>query len=408
MKPKRWRLSKPALQKRAGNKKSTKKSEPVAEAVAGFFYYAIPCSSGYSCPAITRLHLWKKNTGASIPKIPCMLRTKGLLLALVFFIRPVLSVACGNEYYTTTEMPVLSGKLNLQYLIQSRHDMELPYWAFGFGENIVERKNELFTQITGRRYTTGPVPWQALERALEKNTDYKLLSDFAWYELRVGSKSNAVRLLERLYEKYPGEYNIVANLGTAYEVTGKNEQALALLKKAVAINPQSHHGSEWIHVNILEQKVKADPDYTAILSLGSGQDYPRWLTGKTYDKPIKADSLMVQLAYQLHERISFIRPPDPVVGQLVMDFADLTAIAYSRQDAAAFYNYAVDYHAPFATTVKERMSTLAVKDVEVTVMGIRAKKQKTGVYWWLVAVPVLLAGTGAWFILRRKKKFNAQ
>lgn len=331
-----------------------------------------------------------------------MLKPRTLLIALALFGHPLLCPACGNEYFTAAEMPLQAKGLNLRHLLHYPGDTQLPYWSHGFGENIVGRRNTLFRQITGKRHAIGPVPWRELERALEKNVDYRLLSDFAWYELRVGSKQHAVRLLERLYEKYPDEYNVVANLGTAYEVTGKNEQALTLLKKAVAINPASHHGSEWIHVNILEQKIKESPDYTLILDLGSGKDYPGWLTGKMYHRQITPDSLMVQLAYQLHERISFIARPDPVVGQLVLDFADLAAIAYSGEEAKEFYEYAVYYDPALAATANQRMQGPAAKNGEITTRRM-TEKRPSGFQWWYVIAPVLLAGTGAWFVLRRKK-----
>lgn len=326
-----------------------------------------------------------------------MPRTKCLLLALVLFIRPLTSLACGNEYYSTSELPLQAKKLDLRLLLHFAGDHDLPYWTFGFGENIIDKRNRLAARITGTEFFTGPVSWAALEQALKTNTDYKLLSDFAWYELRVGSKQHAVRLLERLYEKYPGEYNIVANLGTAYEVTGKNEQALTLLKKAVAINPQSHYGSEWIHVNILEQKVKAAPDYTRILELGSGKNYPQWLSGQVYDKKIAPDSLMVQVAYQLHERISFIAPPDPIVAQLILDFADLAAIARSRLDAKEFYNYAVSYDSTLVAATKER-----IEATPAMVMNAK-KKSSSGNYGLYIVLAAGLAAGAIWLLIRRKK-----
>ena len=329
-----------------------------------------------------------------MPKPPALLLVAGLLL------HSICALACGNEYYTSGEMPLKGGKLNARYLLQNRSDTEWPYWWTGFGDNIIDRRNELFLRITGREQVIGPVPWQLIERALERHTDYKLLSDFAWYELRVGNKRNAVRLLERLYEQYPDEYNIVANLGTAYEVTGKNEQALTLLKKAVALNPQSHHGSEWIHVNILEQKVKARPDYAAIIGLGSGRDYSHWLTGKAYDKSIPPDSLMVQLAYQLHERISFIRPPDPVVGQLVLDFADLMAIARSREEAKEFYQYAVSYDQALSATAQQRMNA---KPREPKEERTTAKTTSSGYTWLYITIGALALILLIRLVIQRKK-----
>ena len=49
-------------------------------------------------------------------------------------------------------------------------------------------------------------------------------------------------------KKYPNEYVVIANLGTTYELMGNNEKALEYIKKGMKLNPRSHNGSEWIHV----------------------------------------------------------------------------------------------------------------------------------------------------------------
>lgn len=335
-------------------------------------------------------------------KIICMSKPHLLLLAILFCLRPVVSSACGNEYYSTLALPLQGGRLHLDYLVKAPGDQQRPYWFAGFGEDIITKRNQLFREITGTTYAVGDAPWTKLEQALG-NIDYKLLSDLAWYELRVGSRPNAVRLLERLYEKYPDEYNIVANLGTAYEVTGKDAQALALLKKAVAINPASHHGSEWIHVNILEQKLQANPDYSRIIGLGADQDYPHWLTGKAYDKPVTPDSLMVQLAYQLHERISFVEAPDQLVGRLVMDFADLVAIARSREEAKEFYQYATSYDSTLADAVQQRLTGKpGEKKAEVTAPAAKADTNPPAYTWLYVTIAMLAAILLIGFVMRRK------
>lgn len=333
-----------------------------------------------------------------MPK-PCILLLAAALL------HSTCTFACGNEYYTTGEIPMEAGRLNARYLLHESGDMERPYWWPDFGDNIYERRIELFTLITGREHEIADIgSWALIEQALERHADYKLLSDFAWYELRVGSKRNAVRLLERLYAQHPDEYNIVANLGTAYEVTGRNQQALVLLKKAVAINPASHHGSEWIHVNILEQKLKAKPDYSRITGLKADADYASWLTGKAYDKPIIPDSLMVQLAYQLHERISFIRPQDPVVGRLILDFADLVAIARSRQEANEFYQKAVSYDSTLETATLQRRATKpGEQKTGKTTVTTAAQTTSSGYTWLYITIGALALILLIRLVIQRKK-----
>ncbi len=81
-----------------------------------------------------------------------------------------------------------------------------------------------------------------------------------------------------MYAQHPNDYSIIANLGTAYELTGNDEKALELIRKAVAINPNSHYNSEWIHVRILEEKV-GKKQYDKIIDLGF-TDYSKWIVDK--------------------------------------------------------------------------------------------------------------------------------
>ncbi len=324
--------------------------------------------------------------------------TKKTLSLFIGLCSCLVALACGNEYYTATEIPYSGGKLMVGNLISSQRDSNFeylePYWSHGFGDNIKDRWNDLKTKIdpAGRK-NVNRLTWTDLERAIEKKTDFKLLSDFAWYELRVGNKKLAVRLLEKLYELYPNEYNVLANLGTAYEVTGKNEKALEFLRKAVAINPGSHFGSEWIHIKILEQKVNPKPDYTLILGLDAVKDYNAWLSGKVYNTPITADSLMTQLAYQLHERIGFVRSPDAIVGQLVLDFGDLAAIAHDTATAAPFYEYAVYYHPPLSKTVNERRGIKVTEATQADIPEPAVVNKRKG------NLPLYLAGGGLAIVL---------
>lgn len=329
-----------------------------------------------------------------------MHRLKTFLLSLTFIISFVNVYPCGNEYYRS-ELPFYKGKMNINYLLNWDANM-LPYWNHGFGHSEPDGFWEIREKLKKAGISTGnefTLSWPQLEAALNANKDYKLLSDYAWYELRMGNKENAVKLLEALYAQHANEYNILANLGTAYEVTGNNGKALEFLRKAVAINPQSHYGSEWIHIKILEQKVATSPDYRLILDLNADKDPEGWLAGKVYNKAISADSLMVQLAFQLHERISFIAPPDPIVGQLVKDFADLVALTHSKKEAKEFYAFALKYD---SLVMKPRPEIkITAKDATGT------KPQQTGyartnTISLLLVIIAVIAGA-IWYAVKKKK-----
>lgn len=278
----------------------------------------------------------------------CSTMSRIKLLLITALLLPGTLLACINEYYRS-ELPLADGKLDLSLLLYSKKDVR-PYWMHGFKDDM-----------------TVDNPFEKIKDSLRKigldRLDYKGLLDYASIELRIGDSRKAIEMLEKLYAQYPNEYNIVANLGTAYEVTGNHEQALELLRKAVAINPRSHHGSEWIHVRILEQKVSTK-QYDKIINLGI-KDFSKWIIDKNYVFPQPADSLKIQIAYQLHERIAFVAPPDDIVGQLVLDFADIVAKTESYDAAIPFYEYAGHYSASLQKTVDARKEVLKSEKKEV-------------------------------------------
>lgn len=304
-----------------------------------------------------------------------MCQTKKLFLAFTLLF-PILSWACLNEYYRK-ELPFANNKLDLSAILYSKEHIH-PYWKHGFHDDV---------EMMARR--------DSLMKAGLSKLGYQSLSDYGAIELRIGDRKKAVEILEQLYEQHPNEYNIVANLGTAYEVMGNNEKALALLKKAVSINPQSHYGSEWIHVRILEQK-KARKDYDKIINLDIA-DFSKWIIDKQYRFPRDADSLKIQIAYQLHERIAFIPPPDDIIGQLALDFADIVAkTAESRDAAIPFYEYAEHYSSSLQKTVAARKQVLKEEKKEV-----KDTFRWASVVW---AIPLLAFGLilAAWLRSMRK------
>jgi tetratricopeptide (TPR) repeat protein len=144
-----------------------------------------------------------------------------------------------------------------------------------------------------------------------------------------GDHESAIEILEQLEQAQPGEYQIAANLGTAYELAGNLDSALIWIQEGIRRNPNSHHGTEWLHVNILNAKIAlaTDPEWLKTHSV-SGMDFgkapaPSMPEAAAGDKGTK---LIQALEYQLRERLKFSPPPDPIVGDLLMDLASIHAL----------------------------------------------------------------------------------
>lgn len=126
---------------------------------------------------------------------------------------------------------------------------------------------------------------------------------------------------------HDNSYEVATNLGTAYELSGDNSNALKWIKEGIKRNPDSHYGTEWLHVKILETKLKLedDPDY---LQNNHVVDFEE-LYYNTY-------KYREAIFYQLRERMLFVKPKDPLVADLLYAYAIVNSenggfLEYSRE-----------------------------------------------------------------------------
>lgn len=180
----------------------------------------------------------------------------------------------------------------------------------------------------------------SIYRKTGKIEDY---SDMGSMLVYAGQYLKAKQVFLDIERKSPGRYQTAANLGTTYELIGQNDSALYWIKRAVAINPESHSGSEWIHVKILEAKLKANGDEKylwthSILALDFGNNLvPVNNTG------ISLEDLRSHLYDQLHERMYFVKPKDPIVAQLLFDLGNVCAMSIDPKSGSEVFQAAKEY-----------------------------------------------------------------
>lgn len=194
--------------------------------------------------------------------------------------------------------------------------------------------------------------WEARRAELAGKGDYESRNDHAVALLHLGKAAEAVEAFEALERERPGVYQTAANLGTAYELAGRNADALQWIREGIRRNPQSHDGTEWLHVAILEAKLAQarDPNWLAthsVLGVDFGSD-ARPRTPKPYPngndgKPVTAKELREALEYQLMERRQFVGPPDPYVADLFFDWANVVALTASLEEAVDLYDEALRF-----------------------------------------------------------------
>ncbi len=244
-----------------------------------------------------------------------LLKLKYLLLLLFLFIGQ-LGTCCINEYRT-----LLNGKVVDSDASDAAPNGRINQYNKKYLLDDLKKADELY-------------------KSTQKIED---LSDYGALLVYNGQYEKAKALFINIENKKPGLYATASNLGTTYELLGQNDSAYYWIKKALKINPNSHEGSEWIHLKILEAKInsKGDEKYFlthSVLSLDFG-DSKKPENIKKYD----LEQLKSQLYHQLNERISFIKPKDQIVGQLLFDLGNVDAITIDVKSGLQVYEVAKKY-----------------------------------------------------------------
>lgn len=193
----------------------------------------------------------------------------------------------------------------------------------------------------------------SLSPRLADSPSHQELSDLAVAYLYLGEPGRAIELLVQAESQRPNEYVIASNLGTAYELAGRNVEALKWIEEGIRLNSGSHEGSEWIHANLLRAKIEMadDPEWIRSnsvtgLHFGNGPIPDFDVSLSRPNCPESPEVIALHLEHQLVERRKFIPGPDPIVASLMFDLANATVLSETVEDAMPIYLAARDlgYH----------------------------------------------------------------
>jgi tetratricopeptide (TPR) repeat protein len=225
-----------------------------------------------------------------------------------------------------------------------------------------------------------------MQAALVNSTNFNDRSDYAVSLVYLGEVNEAVDLLRTLEQEQPGTYVVAANLGTALELQGNNEAALRWIREAIRRNPQSHHGTEWLHAKILEAKIahEKDPDYFkshSVLEIDPKEASSSiTIDGQTFSSIEVGQAIQ----HQLQERLQFVKPPDQAVASLLFDYAAIEAATNILESAKGLLKMAVEYGYP-----PERVQPM----IRIYDGKIAARKMSQNILYgflFLVAIGVLI------------------
>jgi hypothetical protein len=215
-----------------------------------------------------------------------------------------------------------------------------------------------------------------IEKDFATNKSAANTNDLAVARILFGRYDEAVVLLKELEARHPGRAATAANLGTVYELQGKDQTALQWIREGIRRDENEHEGSEWVHVRILEAKIALKSD---LLWLEShtvlGRDFgdaarplapalPVDHLGKTHSWRHASRAVR----YQLYERTFFVKPPDRVVADLYAAAGDMAFLLCLETDAEQCkrwikearwgYQGALTYESPRRALLQGRLADL--------------------------------------------------
>ena len=228
------------------------------------------------------------------------------IVLLIFLLGPLIGFGCINMFHSVDK----EGKV---------HQIGTEGFI-GFNENF---NDEL---INGKL--------SPLYEKIKKTGNPEYLSDYAVLILKAGKKEEALHIFQSLQAHFPNEYELAANLGTAYELVGELDSAKKYIQLGMELNENAHEGSEWVHIAVLETKMNLEnnPHYLdnhSVLGL-SEED--------KHDPEIRH-----QIEIQVRERFPFSPGPNALMASLMLDLADCYANTQSYELAKAFYSIAEYY-----------------------------------------------------------------
>jgi len=89
-------------------------------------------------------------------------------------------------------------------------------------------------------------------KAAPNTNDPMWWNNLAGTYLRLGQPQEAVRILEPLTNRFPNDYGVHANLGTAYHLLGRYAEAEREIRRDTEINTNAHFGLEKYHLALLQ------------------------------------------------------------------------------------------------------------------------------------------------------------
>jgi len=198
----------------------------------------------------------------------------------------------------------------------------------------------------------------------------------ALYQIMKGKYKQGINKLLEIEKKSPNIYSTASNLGTAYELQGNIPLAIKWIKEGIKRDAHSHGGTEWLHLLILEIKLRLENNST-LLKKGHIINMPTKFEDSTKiqikDKRYTITDIRDALFYQLKERMIFVKPKDEIVADLLYTFAKIeeqtTVITESDKLLRMAIEYGFNHQNEIDSIIRNQISADRYFLVKIILMG---------------------------------------
>ncbi|MBF4514958.1 tetratricopeptide repeat protein [Flavobacterium sp. ANB] len=180
-----------------------------------------------------------------------------------------------------------------------------------------------------------------LDGLYKKTNNIDYLSDKGYVLIVQKRYDEALKLYLNIEKTKPNRYSTASNIGTLYELMGENQKAYDWIKKSIEINPESHNSSEWLHLKILEAKIKNLSDVPGQFLINT--NFGTTGIPKTNLSKEEIDQLAKSVYFQVNERMSFIEPKDKIISILLFELGNLVELKGEHENALQIYRTARTY-----------------------------------------------------------------
>lgn len=197
--------------------------------------------------------------------------------------------------------------------------------------------------------------------------EYKTQSDVAVHLARLGRIKESLNILRNIYYRHPEEFIILSNLTFLYELNGKIDSALFINEKSLDRFSKTYKGSNWVHMKILQAKLKMQMDSNWIYNhkvLNLQLKHAKKITKRTGDNTDvdeqfrENNSVISSIIYHIKERIPYTPAPDLLLSSVIAESAELMAQEFSMEHAVYLYYLALEYDPSDTKHIKNEIQYL--------------------------------------------------